>query len=167
MKNTENKDKFCACGSKIEPTECCLRLIRGELHAATPEQLMRSRYVAFANGHVDYLLETSSNELKATLTKEDLRQSIDTCSFIKLEIKDFRDDWVEFIAHYLIGNEHHLLHEKSNFIQENGCWKYDKGQIFETPFTKLSRNDVCPCGSGKKFKKCHQQLQIQKSEKFR
>ena len=25
----------------------------------------------------------------------------------------------------------------------------------ETKRVKLGRNDICPCGSGKKFKKCH------------
>ncbi len=29
-----------------------------------------------------------------------------------------------------------------------------KGQTLRGPETKLGRNDPCPCGSGKKFKKC-------------
>jgi len=30
-----------------------------------------------------------------------------------------------------------------------------KGQIKNTKFENVGRNDLCPCGSGKKFKKCH------------
>jgi uncharacterized protein YecA (UPF0149 family) len=30
-------------------------------------------------------------------------------------------------------------------------------QLACTPFPKVGRNDLCPCGSGKKFKHCHWQ----------
>jgi preprotein translocase subunit SecA len=29
------------------------------------------------------------------------------------------------------------------------------GQRVATEFDRVGRNDPCPCGSGKKFKKCH------------
>ncbi|WP_187439378.1 SEC-C metal-binding domain-containing protein, partial [Escherichia coli] len=39
--------------------------------------------------------------------------------------------------------------ERSRFLKENGQWYYIDGT---RPL--FGRNDPCPCGSGKKFKKC-------------
>ena len=30
-----------------------------------------------------------------------------------------------------------------------------RGSVFAMPAQKAGRNDPCPCGSGKKYKKCH------------
>jgi SEC-C motif-containing protein len=44
------------------------------------------------------------------------------------------------------------------FKQINGDWKYVAGNVIPTTVTrvgdKIGRNDPCPCGSGKKYKKC-------------
>ena len=40
---------------------------------------------------------------------------------------------------------------KSSFIKEDGTWKYLDGELYNS---KIERNESCPCGSGKKFKKC-------------
>ena len=47
----------CPCGGG-EYSRCCGPLHRQERRAETAEQLMRSRYSAFAKGEVDYLLHT-------------------------------------------------------------------------------------------------------------
>ena len=39
--------------------------------------------------------------------------------------------------------------ERSRFLKENGQWYYIDGTR-----PQFGRNDPCPCGSGKKFKKC-------------
>jgi SEC-C motif-containing protein len=48
----------CPCGSGLTYPECCGRLHDGTAAAATAEQLMRSRYSAFAVGDAAYLLAT-------------------------------------------------------------------------------------------------------------
>ncbi len=48
----------CPCGSGLTYPECCGRLHDGTAVAATAEQLMRSRYSAFAVGDAAYLLAT-------------------------------------------------------------------------------------------------------------
>ena len=49
----------CICGSKKAFGACCARFLSGEQQAKTPEQLMRSRYSAYALGnHGEYLLRT-------------------------------------------------------------------------------------------------------------
>jgi SEC-C motif-containing protein len=62
---------------------------------------------------------------------------------------------VEFKAHWLIGGRRGYLHETSRFLKEDGRWYYLDGQTHPAPAAgKTGRNDPCPCGSGKKFKKC-------------
>jgi preprotein translocase subunit SecA len=29
------------------------------------------------------------------------------------------------------------------------------GETDDTPFANVGRNDLCPCGSGRKYKRCH------------
>lgn len=48
----------CPCGRAGSYESCCGRLHRGEARAATAEDLMRSRYAAFAVGDRAYLLRT-------------------------------------------------------------------------------------------------------------
>ena len=47
----------CPCGGVVYRS-CCGPLHRGDQRAETAEQLMRSRYSAFARGEIDYLLAT-------------------------------------------------------------------------------------------------------------
>ena len=50
------------------------------------------------------------------------------------------------------------IHESATFKKEEGVWYFDDSEfpfqqvVNEGP--KVGRNDPCPCGSGKKFKKC-------------
>lgn len=48
----------CPCGSALKYKRCCGPLHDG-VSAPTPEALMRSRYVAYALGKVDYILATT------------------------------------------------------------------------------------------------------------
>ena len=146
---------LCFCKSGELFSNCCKPLLSGEIQADTCETLMRSRYSAFAVGNVAYLLATSSVELAKTLTKQELTQTCDAFNFVHLNVLKHNANTVEFIAHLLSGDQYHQIHERSYFIKENGHWKYNTGELFETPVIKLSRNDMCPCQSGKKFKRCH------------
>lgn len=48
-------DTRCPCGTGLPTAECCGPLHRGERTAGTAEQLMRSRFSAFAVGDAAYL----------------------------------------------------------------------------------------------------------------
>ncbi|WP_168212055.1 YchJ family protein [Actinomadura rubteroloni] len=48
----------CPCDPRMSYNACCGRLHRGEASAATAEQLMRSRYSAFALKDAEYLLRS-------------------------------------------------------------------------------------------------------------
>ena len=110
-----------------------------------PEELMRSRYEAFVKEDWKYLAQTSVNQ-----TIEELSNSIPV-KYLKLDVLDVYEDIVEFKAYYQQNDKIYVLHEKSKFIQDDGMWKYLDGELYNS---KIERNESCPCGSGKKFKKC-------------
>ena len=64
------------------------------------------------------------------------------------------EGWVEFSARFIAqGDDKSCFHrELSHFIKEDDHWFYVDGEPRET-----GRNEICPCGSGKKFKRCCQQ----------
>ncbi|SFV59867.1 UPF0225 protein YchJ [hydrothermal vent metagenome] len=111
----------------------------------TPKELMISRYEAFVRKDWHYLAQTSTSQSVAEL------ELMPELEWLKLEVLDTYENSVEFKAYYRENGKIGLLHEKSRFIEENGSWKYQDGELFNT---KIERNEPCPCGSGKKFKKC-------------
>jgi SEC-C motif domain protein len=111
----------------------------------TPEELMRSRYDAFVREDWEYLAKTSVHQTIEELSAPTLIQ------WLKLDVLASIGDTVEFKAYYRANGSIHVMHEKSTFIKEDGVWKYLEGKLFNS---KIERNENCPCGSGKKFKKC-------------
>ena len=111
----------------------------------TPKELMQSRYEAFVKEDWDYIVKTS---LHQTLQEFENYQPM---QWLRLDIVDAYDNIVEFKAYYMNGEKIEVLHEKSSFVQIDGVWKYQNGELFNS---KIKRNISCPCGSGKKYKKC-------------
>ncbi len=168
--------KDCPCGSNFPFTDCCGPLIRGTGFPDTAEDLMRSRYTAFTRQNWEYLVITSHPEEKKRMAKlgPDLIQ--DGVVWKRLEIMGIRaggqDDFegqVDFVAHYTKGDVEQTLRESSRFYKVNGRWVYSrkdsmlppvpslplkKPKTFVRDEAKTGRNDPCPCGSGKKHKKC-------------
>ena len=111
----------------------------------TPKELMISRYKAFVKKDWHYLAKTSIHQ-----SVEEL-EMMPELEWLKLEVLDDYDDIVEFKAYYRENGKISVLHEKSKFVKIDDDWKYLNGELFNT---KIERNEPCPCGSGKKFKKC-------------
>jgi len=111
----------------------------------TPKELMISRYEAFVNKDWNYLAKTSTSQ-----SVEEL-EMMPELEWLKLEVLDAYDNIVEFKAYYRENGKISLLHEKSSFVEVDGEWKYKDGTMYNT---QLQRNETCPCGSGKKYKKC-------------
>lgn len=150
---------LCPCGSTQRFEYCCNKYIAHEAETKTAEQLMRSRYSAYATGAFDYIFNTYGKEQRETLSIETLSEHADEQQWVNLDIHHAQEETlpaiVEFSAFYLIGNTLHELRECSRFERQDGHIRYLDGDIIKHEKVKtLSRNDLCPCNSGKKFKKC-------------
>ncbi len=115
------------------------------MNVSTPEELMRSRYEAFVRQDWQYIADTSMHQ-----TIEELSDS-SSIEWLKLDVLNAYDDIVEFKAYYKMNGKIEVLHEKSSFIKIENTWKYKDGDLYPS---SIQRNEICPCGSGKKFKKC-------------
>ena len=152
-------DMDCPCGNGIYQ-DCCRPYLDGERAAPTAETLMRSRYTAYVLDNVGYLLQSWH---PASRPEEDfvLEEAI---QWQGLEILDTeaggeadQTGQVEFIARYLVEDRPGQLRERSDFRREEGLWYYvDGAEVKAQPVsvTKVGRNEPCPCGSGKKYKRC-------------
>jgi SEC-C motif-containing protein len=148
----------CPCGGAQSYESCCKPYLeRGKL-PATAEALMRSRYSAFALGNSSYLMNTwhpTTAPAKLDLAVSPVWCGLDILATEGGSPEDTKS-MVEFKAHYLEQGRMGTLHEMSRFVKENGRWFYVGGDIKETPpdSRKVGRNDPCPCGSNRKYKKC-------------
>lgn len=134
----------CPCNPELEYEACCGRFHQGE-PAPTAEALMRSRYSAFAMGLWDYLEATQVQPLEP---------SAEVMKWVRLQLHEASENEVTFTATYLTGHHAISLRERSRFRVENGKWLYVNGAN-ELSDQKIRRNELCPCGQGKKFKHCH------------
>lgn len=142
----------CPCGSQQPYGDCCQPFHLDRMPAPDPETLMRSRYSAFVLELPDYLLATWHPDTRpATLT---LEQSPDWVSLQVLSSGEQGDrGQVHFRAVYRMPDGFGYLEETSDFVCEDDCWFYLRGDTREGRLDP-GRNDRCPCGSGKKFKAC-------------
>ncbi|MEE0875740.1 MAG: YchJ family metal-binding protein, partial [Fibrobacteraceae bacterium] len=51
-------EELCPCGSGKSYAECCEGIIKGARLAASPEELMRSRYTAYAKHEIRWLKDS-------------------------------------------------------------------------------------------------------------
>ena len=162
MNNTDP----CPCRSGKTFGECCGPLLAGERKAATATELMRARYSAYAVGDVKFLYDSSGPEVRAEFNEDTTREWSKSATWEGLEVlssekggPDDEDGYVSFIAHYTSGENVCEHRETSYFKRLDGEWRFIDGDIeAEKPYRrvepKVGRNDPCPCGSGKKYKKC-------------
>jgi SEC-C motif domain protein len=112
----------CPCGSGAPYDGCCGRLHRGAAQAETAEELMRSRYAAYAVGATDYLFRTWHPRTRpADLTPDP------ALTWTGLTIVGSGADWVEFVAAYSRGGVAGELREHSRFERRAGRWVYVDG----------------------------------------
>jgi len=150
---------LCPCGSEIEYDQCCQSLLMAKRSVATPEELMRSRYTAYVKKNIDYLAKTLHPNLRKEFDYKATLEWAENSNWQKLEVLNTESNIVEFVASYTENGSLRRHHEISVFLEEAGCWYYAGVKKLDTkPFirgtAKVCRNDPCPCGSGKKFKRC-------------
>ena len=162
MENSEP----CPCKSGKTFGECCGPILSGKSKAETAEALMRARYSAYASGAVEFLKSSATEASRAEFDEDTARAWSRTAQWHGLEIirteggqADDTTGVVEFRALYSEGDEFCNHHEVARFVRDADGWKFEDGEfVGEKPVVreepKVGRNDPCPCGSGKKYKKC-------------
>ena len=124
---------------------------------------MRSRYTAYTQANMDYIAKTMAGRAAKDFDPSSTQEWAERIHWLKLEVLDAPEvldsdtiGFVEFVAQYLNGDKIYSMHERSEFHKEDGEWFYVSGKAHSDSAIKtVGRNEECPCGSGKKFKKCH------------
>ena len=119
----------CPCGSGAGYGACCGPLHHGERHASTAEELMRSRYAAYALGDADYLFRTWHPRTRPGAVTVD-----PDVVWTGLEVRDVEaggaaDDRgeVKFIARWHTDGQLSEMRERSRFERRAGRWVYVDG----------------------------------------
>jgi SEC-C motif domain protein len=119
----------CPCGTGLPYAECCGRLHDGTATAATAEQLMRSRYSAFALGDTGYLLATWHPSTRPR--RLDLAPGVRWTGLEVLATTGgsllAAEGTVEFRAGHVTEGSSGAQHENSRFVREQGRWYYLDG----------------------------------------
>lgn len=147
--------RLCPCGSGMSFSSCCEIVFQDHTRAVTPLMLMRSRYTAFVLCNTSHLLATWD-----TLFKPPSLALDDSSTWLRLEIIQSSDvtandssGYVYFKAFFIEQNTLVTLTEKSRFIRRNEKWYYQEGKT-DIEKAEIPLKSSCPCGSGKKFKRC-------------
>jgi len=179
-----SSDIACYCGSRLLFKQCCQPYITYKKQVQTPEQLMRSRFSAYAVGNSQYIFDTYAKSSQASQSVKEINDWSIACTWIALQIDSINNNettvtnsseqFVEFSAFYITDDTLYELRENSRFVLETimlegktkkeSQWRYIDGEIIEhCELTKIKRKDLCPCNNyptawsmkkGKKFKQC-------------
>jgi SEC-C motif-containing protein len=157
---------ICPCGSTKPYADCCWPVITGEQRADTAEKVMRSRYSAYVKKELDWLRASLHPDHRADYDESSSRAWAERAQWHGIEIvktknggTDDQEGQVEFVVSFTENGVRQEHHELSSFKKMGGTWYFATGKPLPTrpvvhASPKAGRNDPCPCGSGKKFKKC-------------
>lgn len=137
---SKDKSKPCPCGTGKTYSECCYPFHKGYEKPETPEQLMRSRYSAYALKNAKYIIATTHPDNEAYLQDKKiwtqrLMQYMNSASFLGLTIIDSEtsadesEGFVTFSANLLVNGNDASFTEKSRFVKHNGKWAYISGEF--------------------------------------
>ena len=147
---------LCPCGSALATEACCLPILRDHARAASAEALMRSRYTAFVLRDEKHILASWQPKSRPKgLNFDDFPVTWLGLAIHRVEQGGPGDTLgtVEFTSTYVENGVLCALREVSSFVREEGLWFYLRGEC-QVDRRKVERNAPCPCGSGKKFKRC-------------
>lgn len=156
----------CPCGSGKLDIACCQPIVSQAVLAPTAEALMRARYTAHVLKNVDFIIKTTHASTYDASQKQAIVDWVETTTWKELQVLEThqgqREDQEGFVLFRALYEQHgkaKVHDEHSYFKKEAGTWYFVKGRtpvVKSQPIKsqKVSRNAPCPCGSGKKHKKC-------------
>jgi SEC-C motif-containing protein len=127
---------------------------------------MRARYSAYVKKELGYLFSSLHPNHRADYDEKSSRAWAERAQWHGIEIlnstnggPDDLEGEVEFTVVFTENGVRQEHHELSSFQKEGGQWYFTTGKMLPPrqvirSAPKTGRNDLCHCGSGKKFKKC-------------
>lgn len=127
----------CPCCSGFDFEVCCKPFLTGEKSPETALQLMKSRYSAYAELAIDYLINTTHPSTIRYHNPVDILNWAKSSTWLKLEIISTQKGGpkenggkVEFKAYFLEGRKMPKVHhEFSSFKKENNQWFFVDGKV--------------------------------------
>ncbi|MDD2324754.1 MAG: YchJ family metal-binding protein [Alphaproteobacteria bacterium] len=143
---------------------CCKPLLDG-MAPSTPESLVRARYSAHVLGKIEFIEKSSVGRAKAEFSRQDTERFLKDSTWNGLEIHRTESSGpedetgvVELTFRMTHKGEDYEQRETAFFEKIKGCWFYENSTLNQKKdpirVAQTGRNASCPCGSGKKFKKC-------------
>ncbi|MGY6647647.1 YchJ family protein [Wenyingzhuangia sp. IMCC45574] len=130
--NANREGVVCSCGSKKSYKTCC-EVIHKDIHkAATPLDLMKSRYTAYVMGNIEFLMLSHHSSTRPVDEKREIAAWAKSVAWIKLEIIEAssvnkEEGFVTFRAYFFEKKLQEEIYETSRFVKENGHWTYIDG----------------------------------------
>ncbi|MEG2588042.1 MAG: YchJ family metal-binding protein, partial [Cetobacterium sp.] len=118
----------------------------------------------YVDADIEFIKVTHDPETIHAVSWEETEEWSKNSEWLGLEIiniedgtENDEDGLVEFKATYMENGKEVVHHEKSLFVKKDGKWYYRQWLPLQETIVKenkVGRNDLCVCGSGKKYKKC-------------
>ncbi len=158
----------CVCGAASPYAACCEPYHKGA-KVPTAEALVRARYSAFALQNYDFIVQTTHPMDRDEFDSSSIAQNMSNIIWHSLNITNCGQeigsdgkqifDTVTFTAAYEQAGKLYSLSEVSYFQRLDDTLYYfesisHRPESYKRTLPKVGRNDPCPCGSGKKHKKC-------------
>lgn len=122
----------CPCCSNKDYIDCCEPYIAGKKLPPNPESLMRSRYTAYTQANVNYIMQTMLSPAADKFDADEALIWARDATWQKLEVLNATEagniGFVEFIAYFTYQKTPQMLHEKSEFHLNNKKWMYVDGE---------------------------------------
>jgi SEC-C motif-containing protein len=135
--------KSCPCGTGISYPDCCGGFISGKSLPGTAEQLMRSRYTAYFNENIAYIIKTMKSPAADNFDLQTAQERARKTLWTRLEVLQAANNdtkgTVEFRAYYTAAGQQCVMHEVSEFIREDGKWYYVSGQHQGEPIAPFEK----------------------------
>lgn len=145
----------CPCCSGMQYSLCCEPWLNGLAIPPTAGKLMRSRYSAYVKQDAAYLVATWHNNCRHPQLQSAIAESFSSTEWLGLNVieeqagSNDNEAFVTFFARFVDNQRTSAIYERSRFLREDQRWYYIDGAAVQA-----GRNDRCPCGSEKKYKKC-------------
>lgn len=124
----------CPCCSGKLYHQCCEPVINKSIIPETAEQLMRSRYTAFTQANIDYLMYSHHPKTRPIKDKKEIKKWCQSVKWVGLQVlkveggsaKD-TEGMVEFKALFMDDLKPEQIYETSKFVKYNQRWVYYEG----------------------------------------